>query len=199
MRTLDVNITDYNVYSLNGVTSNSNGKIKGETSVTDNTLKDVLPKNEETKESTGTDIRYVKKDGSQMSEEEIQQLQQLQQRDQEVRAHESAHIAVGGQYVSAAKYSFETGPDGKSYAVGGEVGIDVSEIPNKPEATIIKMQIVKSAALAPKDPSAQDYAVASEATTKSSIAQSELRQKTVDKFAATSTADENMQSIDMIA
>ncbi len=51
-----------------------------------------------------------------------------------------------------------------SYAVAGEVPIDLSEIPDHPSATIDKMETVIRAALAPAAPSAQDYAVAGMAT-----------------------------------
>lgn len=93
-----------------------------------------------------------------------QVLSQLKARDQEVKAHEAAHLAVGGQYVtSGASYSYQTGPDGQRYAVGGEVSIDTSPIEGDPHATIAKAQQVQSAALAPTNPSSQDFRVASAA------------------------------------
>ena len=52
------------------------------------------------------------------------------------------------------------GPDGNRYAIGGEVSIDVAPVDGDPEATIAKMEIVKAAALAPAEPSAQDRKVA---------------------------------------
>ncbi|AGH47521.1 putative metalloprotease CJM1_0395 family protein [Paraglaciecola psychrophila] len=92
-----------------------------------------------------------------------QQLTELKQRDAEVRAHEQAHASLGGQYVSPPQYEYERGPDGRRYAVGGEVSIDISEA-STPEETIRKAQQVKAAALSPAVPSAQDLRVASEAT-----------------------------------
>lgn len=93
-----------------------------------------------------------------------QQLQQLIKTDQEVRAHEQAHIAAsGGLATSGPNYVYVTGPDGKLYAVGGDVNIDVSPVPNNPDATIQKMDTVIRAALAPAQPSTQDYTVASQA------------------------------------
>lgn len=97
--------------------------------------------------------------------EELRELTELKQRDIEVKAHEQAHIAAGGMYVrSGAHYEYEEGSDGRKYAVGGEVRIDTSKVPGNPEATIRKMQVVRSAALAPVEPSAQDRNVAAEAT-----------------------------------
>ncbi len=94
----------------------------------------------------------------------LEQLRQLQERDREVRAHEQAHISAGGSVVTGgASYSYETGPDGRQYAVGGEVGIDTSPVPNNPEATMEKAQTIRRAALAPASPSAQDQKVAAQA------------------------------------
>jgi CRISPR/Cas system-associated exonuclease Cas4 (RecB family) len=112
-----------------------------------------------------------------LSDEEQRQVDQLKKRDAEVKAHERAHIAAGGPYVSGgASYKYERGPDNQNYAVGGEVSIDVSA-ENNPEATIRKMQIVKRAALAPKDPSGQDRSVAAQATQTEARARIELQQE----------------------
>lgn len=107
---------------------------------------------------------------------EQQEVQSLKQRDQEVRAHEQAHAAVGGQYAGSPSYDFQTGPDGRRYAVGGEVSIDIGE-ESSPEETLRKMQQVKAAALAPADPSPQDLRVASEATQKAFEARSEINEQ----------------------
>ena len=109
---------------------------------------------------------------------EYRELQELKQRDREVRQHEQAHVAAGGQYVrGGANFSYERGPDGKQYATGGEVSIDTSEIPDDPEATIRKMQVVRKAAMAPAEPSAQDRSVAAEAAMAESEARAELREQ----------------------
>jgi len=104
---------------------------------------------------------------------ELQQIQQLERRDAEVRAHEQAHAAVGGSYAGSPSYEYETGPNGKKYAVGGEVPIDVS-VEDTPQETISKMQTVRAAALAPAEPSSQDRKVAAEATQKIAEARSDL-------------------------
>ena len=73
-------------------------------------------------------------------------------------------------------YTYQVGPDGQRYAIGGEVRIDTS--PEKdPEATIRKMEIVKRAALAPAEPSAQDVKVAQMAEQQRMKAQAELRRQ----------------------
>ncbi len=111
--------------------------------------------------------------GGELSEEQQQQIDKLKARDAEVKAHEQAHKAVGGAHAGAISYSYQQGPDGKRYAVGGEVSIDVSK-EKTPEATIAKMQQVKAAANAPANPSGQDRAVAAEATVLEGQARQEL-------------------------
>lgn len=101
-------------------------------------------------------------------------IAELQATDTAVRAHESAHIAAGGGVIrSGAVFSYEKAPDAKLYAVAGEVGIDTSE-GSSPEETIRKMETVRTAALAPADPSATDYQVASTASMLQLKAQLEL-------------------------
>jgi hypothetical protein len=102
-------------------------------------------------------------DGDPLTEGEQKQVAELKKRDREVRQHEQAHQAVGGQYASAPSYDYQQGPDGKRYVVGGEVQIDASPVPGDPAATIEKMRVVKAAALAPAEPSAQDRKVAAAA------------------------------------
>ncbi len=98
-----------------------------------------------------------------LTPEQLKTLSELKARDREVRAHEAAHQAVGGQYTGAISYVYQRGPDGAQYAVGGEVSIDTSPVAGDPEATIDKMRTVRAAALAPAEPSAQDRAVAAQA------------------------------------
>ena len=110
----------------------------------------------------------------QAEQQEQQEVQELKARDQEVKTHEQAHAAVGGRYAGAPSYSYELGPDGKQYAVGGEVQIDISPIPGDPQATVQKMQQVRAAALAPAEPSAADRRIAAEAAQRQIQAQAEL-------------------------
>lgn len=122
-----------------------------------------------------------------------QRLEQLEiaklvSRDQEVRTHEQAHAAVGGRYAGAPTYTYERGPDGKRYAVGGEVGIDASPIPNDPEATLRKMEVVIRAALAPAEPSAQDRQVAAQAQAQMAEARAQLAQQQRSEAEAASEA-----------
>jgi hypothetical protein len=91
-------------------------------------------------------------------------LDDLKAKDAAVREHERAHLAAAAQYArGGAHYQYEVGPDGNRYAVRGEVQIDASQIRGNPGGNIQKMQAVKRAALAPRDPSAQDQRVAAQA------------------------------------
>ncbi|EAV45799.1 hypothetical protein SIAM614_24307 [Stappia aggregata IAM 12614] len=120
-------------------------------------------------------------DGDGLDQAEEKQVDKLKQRDQEVRAHEQAHARVGGAHAGAPSYTFQQGPDGKRYAIGGEVQIDTSK-ERTPEATIRKMQIVIRAATAPADPSSQDLKVAQQARAQISEAQAEVRQKKTEEL-----------------
>ena len=102
--------------------------------------------------------------GSELTDEEELEVQELKVRDREVRAHEAAHKAAAGNLVKGgASFSYTTGPDGRRYAQGGEVSIDVSPVKGDPQATARKMERVQKAALAPAVPSAQDRRIAARA------------------------------------
>ena len=109
-----------------------------------------------------------------LTQEQEQVVQALKARDSEVRRHEQAHAAAAGPYGGAARFKYQRGPDGRSYAVGGEVSIDVSP-ESSPRATARKMAVVIRAAQAPADPSAQDRSVANQARQVKQQAESELR------------------------
>jgi len=129
--------------------------------------------------------------------EEFKQQQiinDLQQRDKEVRAHEFAHTSVGGASTGAPSYTFEVGPDGKKYAVGGEVSVDLSKIDGNPRATIAKMKQVHAAALAPANPSTQDTRVAASAAKIILQAQSELAAINLDDPHNAKESDEENKS-----
>lgn len=121
-----------------------------------------------------------------LSEEERAEVERMRARDQEVRAHEQAHrAAAAGLVRGGTALSYEVGPDGKRYAVAGEVSIDASAVAGDPAATIQKAQVVRRAALAPATPSARDRQVAGEATRMEQRARSELaRQRSAELGAA---------------
>lgn len=117
-----------------------------------------------------------------LSEEEQAQVERLRATDRKVRAHEAAHASVGGAFAGSPSFQFVTGPNGQVFAVAGEVPIDVSPVRGDPEATIAKMQVVKAAALAPADPSSQDFKVAAAAEAQRQKAQAELNAQKQDEL-----------------
>lgn len=131
-----------------------------------------LSQSSEEAEAQKKDIEKEQSKSQEFAEQ--QQIKELSLRDKEVRAHEQAHASVGGPYTGSPSYTFEVGPDGKKYAVEGEVSVDLSPVKGDPRATITKMQKVYNAALAPADPSIQDTRVANKAAQMIAQAQSEL-------------------------
>jgi hypothetical protein len=99
----------------------------------------------------------------QLTPEQQQVVAELRARDAEVRAHEAAHQAAAGDLAGGASFTYQTGPDGRQYAVGGEVTVEL-RAGRTPDETIGNAQRVRRAALAPANPSAQDLSVAGAAS-----------------------------------
>ena len=111
-----------------------------------------------------------------------QKISQLQAIDSQVKAHEMAHQAAGGSLAGAAHYTLKKGPDGKDYAVAGEVPIKI-EKGKDPQETIQNMEQIKAAALAPSDPSPQDLKVAQTAEMIEAQEELKLEQAHIDVYA----------------
>ncbi len=110
--------------------------------------------------------------------QEQQQLTKLQQRDREVKAHEAAHLAAAGTLaLGGANFSYQKGPDGQRYAIGGDVSIDISKVPGDPQATLAKSEQIRRAALAPAQPSSTDVSVAARASQMAAEARMEIIQE----------------------
>ncbi len=126
--------------------------------------------------------------------EESVKLRALQTRDQEVRAHEQAHLSAAGQYAKGgASFTYQRGPDGRSYAVGGEVQIDAAPVANDPQATLLKAETIRRAALAPASPSGQDRAVAAQATGLALEARSEIQTARIEEQKATQDLEQKFR------
>lgn len=133
-------------------------------------------------------------DEQNLSEEEKRVVAQLKKIDTETKAHEKAHIAAGAGLVQGgASFTYKRGPDGRMYAVGGEVSIDTSP-ENDPDATIRKMQQVKRAAMAPSNPSGQDRAVAAQAAQTESDARIEKMRQQQEETETNKPGDDNEPS-----
>lgn len=136
-------------------------------------------------------------DEAQKEREIAQVVAQLKSRDTEVRTHEMAHLAAAGSYATGMNFTYQVGPDGKQYAVGGEVGIDVSAVSGNPEATFAKAQVVQRAALAPAEPSGQDLKVAAAAQKMMLDARAEITAKALEETAEEKgeTEDGNLEEV----
>jgi hypothetical protein len=143
------------------------------------------------------------KNFTELSQDEKKVVYELQARDTEVRAHEAAHQAAGGGLTGGANYSYQRGPDGKMYAIGGEVSISIPK-GSTPEEKIANAQQVIAAALAPADPSAQDMSVAASARAMMIEAQQEKAKKAYEEQSSENKDDKkdeevSSSSIDMSA
>ncbi len=122
-----------------------------------------------------------KSSGEPLDEAEKKELDDLKMRDKEVRRHEQAHQAAAGRYAQGgASFKYQVGPNGNRYAVGGEVQIDVGK-GRTPEETIQKAKVIRQAALAPAEPSAQDRRVAQKAAAMERSAQKEIAEKKLEE------------------
>ena len=129
-----------------------------------------------------------------LNSEQNQQITNLKKADTNVRAHEAAHESAGGSLVRGKSFTYTTGPDGKLYATGGEVQIDLSTVPGNPQATIDKMEQAIRAAMAPPDPSSQDRLVAATAASIEQEARAELEKENNDIILSKKQANENLQN-----
>ncbi|MGV7209759.1 putative metalloprotease CJM1_0395 family protein [Oxalobacteraceae bacterium A2-2] len=112
-----------------------------------------------------------------LSRDDLVLLDKLKSRDTEVRQHEQAHMAAaGGLALSGPTYTYQRGPNGVNYAVGGEVQIDTSPGAT-PEETVERARAMQAAALAPAQPSDADRAVAAQAQQMEQQARAELAER----------------------
>ena len=132
-----------------------------------------------TKETTEEKRNTQMVNGKELEPDEVQYVRELERIDRNVKAHEAAHIAAGGGVVSGgASYGYTRGPDGKMYAVSGEVHISMKKGKTQ-EETIQNARQIVAAAMAPADPSPQDYKVAASAMQMESQARVEQSQEKI--------------------
>ncbi len=128
-------------------------------------------------------------DNTQLTQDERVELSKLKAVDTKVRAHEAAHQS-GPAASGGASFTYEKGPDGVMYAVGGEVPVRI-ETGSTPQETVSNLQGVIATALAPADPSPQDLSIASKARVMMMKAQQEFAKEIQDKI---SNSDEYSQN-----
>ncbi len=178
--------------------SNTNYNISSSYSVKLNEKEELVYENNDEIRSKARAERVLKEDEERKSKETSQkgkstELTQgekelvidLQSRDTEVRAHEAAHQS-GGASTGAATFTYQQGPDGKMYAIGGEVSISF-QTGSTPHETIANARAVIASALAPADPSGQDMAVASSAMLMMLKAEQQLAKETQEEITGKET------------
>ncbi len=198
----EVNAISSNAISGEPETETDEGSASGDEAVFDGQdagVKEKQDAGDDSKDDDKDASRPRGADGEPLTDQELRQLTDLKKRDAEVKAHERAHLAAAHGFArGGAHYEYQAGPDGRRYAVGGEVSIDTSA-ERDPEATVRKMEIVRRAALAPKNPSAQDRRVAASASQRETVARreiviqhrEELQQKREDREAESEKAEES--------
>ncbi|MDL2272219.1 hypothetical protein LJC23_04215 [Desulfovibrio sp. OttesenSCG-928-I05] len=125
-------------------------------------------------------------DGKELSREDEALLQKLQARDTKVRGHEAAHVmAAGGQAQGLPTYTYQTGPDGRRYAVGGSVNISMLRTGDA-EHDARQANRAYRAAMATGEPSARDMQTASMARNNAQEASQRDREAALSAYAAQS-------------
>ena len=128
-----------------------------------------------------------------LDEAEAAMVRELAQRDREVRQHEMAHKSAAGSAAGAISYEYQRGPDGRLYAIGGEVSIRLSPPSNDPAEVQRYAEQILRAALAPAEPSGQDRQVAAQARSMIAEAQAELAQQAGETEEANAATEESRE------
>ena len=97
-----------------------------------------------------------------LTPEEEDLVNRLRQRDAEVRRHELSHASALGADAGIVRYTYQIGPDGRAYAIGGSTEVDMGP-ESTDAATRAKAQRVRMAAMGVSDPSTADASVAAQA------------------------------------
>jgi hypothetical protein len=166
-----VNITSYSNSSVSNTPTEGDAQDSGQR---DGQRAEQKPAEQPDQVQEEADQKRAGREQQQQQQQDLDVIRELTLRDDEVRAHEQAHSAVGGQYAGSADFIYQRGPDGVNYAVGGEVSIDVGVIAGDPQATLEKMLLVQRAALAPAEPSSQDRQVAALASQQANQARADI-------------------------
>lgn len=126
-----------------------------------------LEKEDQTKELEKSSFKedYIVVNGSNKNYDENDYervLDKFKSKDSEVKAHEQAH-ATNSSSNSTVKYNYQMGPDGRLYAVGGEIRLDTS-IPKDPTRALSKLDELIRASSAPSELSQADMQISRSAS-----------------------------------
>jgi len=164
------------------------------------TKQDIFKAVVESSETNPNTYSPVNTDKSQADQQQKDQavIQSLASRDRGVRAHEQAHASVGGQYAGAASFTYQRGPNGINYAVGGEVPISAPTGGNA-ESRLQAAEQIKRAALAPTNPSAQDRQVAAQAAQTATQARAEMATRNAQELSELNSNETSIAETDAAA
>jgi len=118
---------------------------------------DALLRDEDCARISGTPV-----DARGLTAREIALFERLQHRHRDVIRHEMAHFQTGQPYASFPQYFYVRGPLNQQFAISGIVKFDAAPIRGNKKETLIKLEKLRRAALAPRTPSNQDRQVAAE-------------------------------------
>ena len=101
--------------------------------------------------------------------------------------------ATSDTLSGGASFTYQKGPDGIMYAIGGEVPVRI-QTGSTPQESLTNLQGVVATALAPADPSPQDISIASKARVMMMKAQQELAQEIQEKINGTDSYTQNAKN-----
>ena len=104
-----------------------------------------------------------------LSVEERAILAELERQDHEVRTRDMAYLAAAGGLAGSFAVQYETGPDGRRYAVAADVNLDTSAAAT-PEQSLTKARALRAAAMS----ASGDASAATRANTMEAQARAEL-------------------------
>lgn len=180
----------YLYQSSNAVNSAQNTESKQSLLNEDSNIQDST---QNTNKTQNTESQFGEKapNGETLDPQQTQALNELKAIDRNVRAHEAAHVGAGGGVVAGgASYTYTRGPDGQMYAIAGEVPIRMQK-GKTPEETIQNARRIIAAAMAPSDPSPQDYKVAASAAQMEVSARAEQARENAKEVEKTIKGEDN--------
>jgi hypothetical protein len=110
---------------------------------------------------------------TELSAEELQKLRELERKDQQVRTRDMAFLAAAGGAAGSVALEYETGPDGRRYAVGADIKLDTSAGAT-PEQTLAKARALRAATMSARSDSSADASAAAKAVRMEAEARAEI-------------------------
>jgi hypothetical protein len=102
-------------------------------------------------------ITGAKSDASGRYRQDTVDIQKLNQQGTEIGRYERSHLAVAGMVTRGGpSHEYRLGSDGRVYALGGEVSLDINTGAGNSQKTLAKMEQVRRAALTPVNLSSAD-------------------------------------------